>query len=170
MNPLTPPELALLEFLHRPPLIPPLKPQKFHRTFFQFILEYGWFYRPAPLPTGLKRGTDGECYNNALRLALDNPNLIYVEGFGDGGGGRRFHHAWVTDGQGRAIDSTWRKPAAVYAGVPFRTSFVALVGLKNKGVGGLIDDSLNHFPLLNELGDRPEEWLDLRGKGYRALT
>jgi hypothetical protein len=57
------------------------------RTSSQFVLEYGWFYTPSPLPQKLALGPDGECYNNALRLVLDDAKLIYVEGFAAGGGG-----------------------------------------------------------------------------------
>jgi hypothetical protein len=91
--------------------------------------------------------------------------LIYVEGFAAGEGGLRIHHAWVTDGNGRVIDNTWRVPGVVYVGVPFRCGFVSLTGLKNKGVGSLLDDFANDYPLLRELSDKPEKWLEPNGKG-----
>jgi hypothetical protein len=140
------------------------------RTSSQFVRDYGWFYTPAPLPKGVPLGTKAECYNNALKLALDNPNFTYVEGFAIGRGGVRIHHAWVTDGTGRAIDNTWNRPGLVYAGVPFKTEFVTLIGLTNDDVGSLIDDWEHEWPLLNARGDHPEQWLEPKGNGSRKLT
>jgi hypothetical protein len=37
--------------------------------------------------------------------------------------------------------------------------------LRNKAFISFIDDWQNGFPLLNDLGEKPEEWLDERGKG-----
>jgi hypothetical protein len=126
------------------------------RTSKQFVLEYGWFYKRAPLPQDVVLATRGECYNNALCLALENPSFVYCEGFAAGKGGSRIHHAWVTDGRGRAIDNTWVPPGMVYAGVPFKAGFVSLIGLMNDGVGSLLDDWEHDWPLLRELGDYPE--------------
>jgi hypothetical protein len=140
------------------------------RTSCQFVLEYGWFYEPASVPKAVKMASEGECYNNALILALTDPSLIYVEGFTASEGGVRIHHAWVTDGRGRAIDITWAAQGAVYIGVPFKSGFVSLMGLKNKGVGSPLDDWENGYPLLRELGDRPEEWLEPRGNGFAKVT
>jgi hypothetical protein len=58
----------------------------------------------------------------------------------------------------------------VYIGVPFKSGFVSLMGLKNKGVGSLLDDWENGYPLLRELGDRSEEWLEPRGNGFAKVT
>jgi hypothetical protein len=63
------------------------------RTSCQFVLEYGWFYEPAPVQEGVEMASEGECYNNALILALTDPSLIYVEGFAASEGGVRIHHA-----------------------------------------------------------------------------
>lgn len=52
-----------------------------------------------------------------------------------------------------------------YAGVPFRTTFVTLTALRNRATVSLLDDFQNNYPLRSELGDRPDEWLDLRGRG-----
>jgi hypothetical protein len=140
------------------------------RTPSQFIHDYGWFYEPAPLPKAVGAGDADECYNNALVLALNDPSLIYVEGFAAGPGGLRIHHAWATDGNGRAIDNTWKIPGVVYVGVPFKCGFVSLMGLKNKGVGSLMVDYANDFPLLRELSDQPEKWLDPSGKGVVRIA
>jgi hypothetical protein len=141
------------------------------RTPSQFIHDYGWFYEPAPLPKTVEAGNADECYNNALVLTLNDSSLIYVEGFAVvRAEGFRIHHAWVTDGNGRAIDNTWEVPGVVYVGVPFRCGFVSLMGLKNKGVGSLLVDYANGFPLLGELSDQPEKWLDPRGEGITRIA
>jgi hypothetical protein len=140
------------------------------RTSRQFVLDFGWFYKPGPLPQGVVLANEGECFNNALILALADPKLIYVEGFAALDGGPRTFHAWVTDGTGRAIDNTWVTPGVVYAGVPFKRGWVSLMGLKNKGVGSLIDDWQHDWPLLRALGDKPKTWLELEGKGFAKLT
>lgn len=140
------------------------------RTSCQFVLDYGWFYEPGPFPQEVERGVEGECYNNAFRLALQDKSLVYVEGFATGKSGLRIHHAWVTDGTGRAIDNTWRKPGIVYAGVPFTTQFVSITGLRNKGVDSLIDDWEHDWPLLRELTEQPEHWLEPRGRGVVEIA
>lgn len=70
---------------------------------------------------------------------------------------------------GNAIDNTWRQPGIVYAGVPFTLEFVTVTTQKNHASISLLDDFQNGFPLLGELGDRPDEWLELRGRGTKQL-
>jgi hypothetical protein len=130
------------------------------RTSRQFVLDYGWFYTPMPLHTGVKLSKKAECYNNALNLTLDDPTLVYVEGFAIGKAGVPVSHAWATDGKGHAIDNTWASPSL----------FVNLTGVKNKSVGSLIDDWDHDWPLLHDLGDHPEHWLQLMGKGFTKLS
>ena len=140
------------------------------RSACQFILDHGWLYEPGPLRQGIGPGQSNECYNNALNLVLADESLVYVEGFTADECGLRIHHAWVTDGKGRAIDPTWAKPGVVYAGVPFKSSFVCKTGLKDKGLGSLLDDWEQGYPLLQDLGDRPDEWMEPRGIGFAKLT
>lgn len=47
-----------------------------------------------------------ECFDNALSDAA-NPALRYTEGFALMDGGIPTHHGWVTDTDGKALDSTW---------------------------------------------------------------
>jgi hypothetical protein len=145
-------------------------PRPLKRSSYQFLLAYGWFYTPQPLPKKAAPGAVGECYNNALKLVLDDPGLMYIEGFAAGGDGLPIHHAWATDGTGRAIDITWATPGVIYVGVPFKAGWVSLMGLKYKGVGGLLDDWEHDWPLLRGLGDEPEKWLELKGRGAKKLT
>ena len=140
------------------------------RTSCQFVLDYGWFYTPSRLSKLVGPGPEGECYKNALMLVLDNPKLTYVEGYAAGGGSHPIRHAWATDGKGRVIDNTWRLSGSVYAGVPFKVAWVSSTGLKNKGIGSLIIDWEHDWPLLRELGDEPQKWLEMKGKGFRKVT
>lgn len=140
------------------------------RTSRQFVADYGWFYEPGPFPQDVACGIENECYNNALRLTLEDKSLIYVEGFAAGASGLGIHHAWATDGAGRVIDNTWREPGVVYAGVPFTTPFVSVTGLRNEGVGSLIDDWQHDWPLLRRLTDQPEYWMEPRGRGVIEIA
>jgi len=72
-------------------------------------------------------------------------------------------HAWVTDGEGLAIDNTWPKAGVAYAGVPFKSDFVKKTRIKNLANISLLDDGANGWPLLRGLGDSPDEWLALQG-------
>ena len=139
------------------------------RTACEFVVEYGWWYTAAPLPDPLIRGKENECFMNAFFLALEQNELVYVEGYAMLDGGRRVNHAWLTDGRGNAFDGTWPEPGVAYAGVPFRTGFVNFNHLKNREVVCLIDDYPHDWPLLRDLGDKPDEWLDLRGRGREKI-
>lgn len=141
-----------------------------NRTKCEFVLEYGYWYDPIPSPDAMAMGKPNECFKNAFDLAMDSTDFIYCEGFALYEGGLRVHHAWVTDGQGRAIDNTWGKPGVAYAGVPFLTDFLNLRFLLNEAVICQLDDWEHDWPLLRDLGDRPDEWFEFRGKGMRRLA
>lgn len=51
------------------------------RTFQQFVLEYGSWYEPAPLPDGITCGPNNECFKNAALLTSTENSFIYCEGF-----------------------------------------------------------------------------------------
>jgi hypothetical protein len=142
----------------------------FRRTLQEFVLDYGWWYEPAVLPGRFPRGTPQECFRNAAFLALNDESLIYCEGYAlfRHGSAPRLH-AWVTDGTGRAIDNTWPQCGVAYAGVPFQSLFVNMTALRNRATISLLNDYRNLYPLRNELGDRPGEWLEERGRGTERL-
>jgi hypothetical protein len=142
----------------------------FKRTLREFVLEYGWWYEPGEVTGRIARGTPQECYKNATLLAAEDDSLIYCEGFAlfKSGGVPRLH-AWVTDGDGRAIDNTWPQAGVCYAGVPFQSLFVTMTALKNHAAISLLDDRRNRYPLLGGLGGRPGEWLEPLGRGIRRL-
>lgn len=41
--------------------------------------------------------------------------------------------------------------------------------LKNHATISLLDDYQNNYPLRGELGDRPDEWPDTRGRGTERV-
>lgn len=166
LSEMTSPRDELLDFLRHSEATPAAKALGLKRTFQAFVLEYGWWYEPAEPDGKIPKGTPQRCHTNATNLTLDDDTLIYCEGYAlFESGSRPTIHAWVTDGRGRAIDNTWPKPGVAYAGVPFRSLFVNMTALKNHATVSLLDDYQNNYPLRGELGDRPGEWLDLRGRG-----
>jgi hypothetical protein len=162
-------QAKMLNFLQRSRPTPDAK-AIFKRSPQAFVLEYGWWYEPDLLPEHVKPGTPQECHHNAAMLTIDDDSLIYCEGYAlfQPGSEPRVH-AWVTDGRGRAIDNTWPVPGVVYAGVPFQGLFVTMTSLKNKATISLLDDYQNLYPLRGDLGDRPDEWLEQRGRGVSRI-
>lgn len=144
---------------------------RFLRTMEQFVLDYGWWYAPSPLPDQIESGTAQQCHKNAQILSTEHDGLIYCEGyalFKDGMS--RTLHSWVTDGQGRAFDNTWPEPGVAYAGVPFKNLFVTMTNLKNHASISMLDDWQNNYPLRGELGDQPGEWYEQAGEGLSKIS
>lgn len=141
------------------------------RTLQQFVLEHGWWYEPVQLPEHLAIGKPKQCIKNAVNLALDDRSLIYCEGYALlKERSLPVIHAWVTDGNGNVIDNTWPQPGVAYAGVPFKSLFVNATALKNHAIVSLLDDYQNNYPLRSDLGDRPDEWLEVRGCGLKRVA
>ncbi len=67
-------------------------------------------------------------------------------------------------------EKPWRLAGVAYAGVPFKSLFVNMTALKNRAIVSLLDDYQNNCPLRGDLGDRPDEWLDLRGCGLMKVS
>lgn len=163
------PQAQLLQFL-RDSVPTPAAQAFLKRTFQQFVLEYGWWYYPAELPSSIARGTPNQCHKNAADLCGSDGSLIYCEGYAlFKPGGLPTIHSWATNGDGRVIDNTWPQPGVAYAGVPFKDLFVVMTALKNHATVSLLDDYQNDYPLRGELGDRPDEWLELRGRGFAKI-
>jgi len=138
------PQARLLDFLRRSIPMPGAK-AVFKRTLQEFVLQYGWWYEPSVLPRQIARGTPQECHKNATFLTLEDDSLIYCEGY-----------------------ALFRSGVA-YAGVPFQSLFVNMTALKNHATISLLDDYQNLYPLRCGLGDRPDEWLEQRGRGLTRL-
>jgi hypothetical protein len=163
------PQARLLAFLRQSVPAPGAK-AIFKRTLREFVLEYGWWYEPSVVPGWIAPGTPQECFKNAAFLTVDDDSLIYCEGYAlfSGDSAPRLH-AWVTDGNGCAIDNTWPQSGVAYAGVPFQSLFVNMTTLKNRATISLLDDYQNLYPLRCDLGDHPDEWLEERGRGIARL-
>ena len=166
---MNPNQSTLLNFLQTSETTPEAK-LLLKRSFQEFVIEYGWWYEPTEIPKGIATGTYQECFTNAAELSQPDDSLIYCEGYALFKPGMLpTLHAWVTDGQGKAIDNTWPTQGIAYAGVPFKSDFVTMTALKNRAVVSLLDDWQNKWPLRSELGDRPDEWLEGRGRGIERV-
>lgn len=134
-----------------------------------FVLKYGWWYRPTELPARIGYGESGWSFENASRLAIKDRGLVYCEGFVLAEHPAPLLQAWVTDGDGQVIDNTGDTIGLVYLGVPFKTGYVLDAFRKNRAFESVINDWRNFWPLCHELGDRPEKWLELRGEGEQRV-
>ncbi|QDT91731.1 hypothetical protein [Gimesia algae] len=143
---------------------------RFTRTMEQFVIDYGWWYDPSPLPDGFESGKAQQCHKNAYMLSAKHNELIYCEGFALSKDSLLpTLHSWVTDGQGRALDNTWQEPGIAYAGVPFKYLFVTKTTFQNGASISLLDDWQNNHPLRGELGDLPDEWYERAGEGLTKI-
>jgi len=111
-----------------------------------WVLKNGRHWTPAPLPKDVELMTIKECFKNAALLALERPDLTYVEGFATIGLVPVLH-AWCVDDEGRVIDPTWPEGGIEYYGVPFDRRWLIRELAKVKYYG-FIDDYRRGFPLL----------------------
>lgn len=128
---------------------------------YDFLLaharEWDGHARPLDIPLGRMK----ECFKNAAQLIMRDWDdaLTYCEGYADTGV-FPVHHAWVVDGEGRVIDTTWRErgrygheaPASDwrYFGVPFTRH--GLYEALAHGTYGVLDKIDYKEPI-------PEGWL-----------
>ena len=102
------------------------------------IRDKGQLFRAAKLPKSVRKMASGECFRNSFHLMLENPGLIYVEGYGNSI--IPTLHAWCIDVNGNVVDATWEGPEqCAYYGIPFRREFVIEETIKLK-VYGLLSD------------------------------
>ncbi|CAB4130412.1 hypothetical protein UFOVP119_36 [uncultured Caudovirales phage] len=110
-------------------------------TMEEFVLRHALpARRGSVLPAGVPMDQPKDCYRNAAHLAIANPGYTYCEGYAIRNSlPLPIQHAWVVDGIGRVIDSTWSEPERCqYLGVPFsRDELVRELTLN--GVYGLLD-------------------------------
>lgn len=130
----------------------------------QFLLDHGRDYAIGPDSFKGPRGEQGQCFMNAAHLALDNPDMTYVEGkvhcHGIG-----LDHGWCVDADGIVVDPTIRDGhdghISDYFGVPFKTNYLRKALLWN-GYYGLLDYFYCNktAPKLYELGlEAGQQWL-----------
>ncbi|WP_147283026.1 hypothetical protein [Pseudorhodoferax soli] len=82
------------------------------------------------------RGPAKQCYRNAAQLAMDFPELTYVEGIAQGGS-ILIPHAWCIDEDGRVVEATWPETGNAYWGAAYDTEFLIFWILKQKVWGVL---------------------------------
>ena len=120
-----------------------------------FLLDKGWWYKPNPKPDHIPTGKMNECFSNAFWLAFEDPSLIYTEGFALYGENQIITaHAWVTDGKGNVIDNTWDHVGVAYAGIPLHIKWLNNSYVKQRAIVCVLDDYMNDWPILRDLGDR----------------
>lgn len=107
-----------------------------------FYLWLGHTFEVHPLPAAYSPGPLGQCYMNAGRLAVENPDLVYCEGWAFHAGIIPLHHAWCVDPSGKVIDPTWSGYDGLeYVGVALRRDF-HLRQLDKHEVWGILSDGL----------------------------
>lgn len=88
----------------------------------RYVAAYGEEFKSAPLPDGVEKGPDRECYRNASLLVMTHPEYDYAEGFAkvEELPELTFMHAWAVTKDGTVVDPTWRKPEmSQYFGVRY---------------------------------------------------
>lgn len=79
-----------------------------HRNYYDMVATLS----PGPkrvaltLPEGYEVMEPQQCFRNAWNLVMDDPTLLYCEGFAQARG-LVLEHAWVEDEHGTIIDPTW---------------------------------------------------------------
>lgn len=111
----------------------PDAPQGIHPDFWQmlwlqaglseglprWLLDHGTAFPDVRLHDQL--GLPRQCFFNAGTLAINQPHLRYCEGLAASADlPLPVPHAWVVDEQGRAVETTWRKPGVAYLGAVFQ--------------------------------------------------
>ena len=130
----------------------------------KFLLDHGRDYMIGPDSYALPRGEIKQCFMNAAHLAIDNPDMTYVEGkvacYGLG-----IDHAWCVDADGVVHDPTITGHEdghiSDYYGVPFKTAYLRKALIWN-GYYGLLDywTAGKTAPQLYELGSEAgQQWL-----------
>lgn len=103
-----------------------------HRSPHDLLLQHGTLRQASlGLPDWCPPMRLGDCFANAHNLALNNPNLTYVEGLAQATIMPTWH-AWLEGPDGRIIDPTWASldgpewsDPFSYLGIRFDTDFVA---------------------------------------------
>lgn len=119
-----------------------------YKCIEDFVLREGREFQAVPLPSNIPAMQKRQCFYNCTMLALEHPELTYVEGYGCNM--IPTMHAWCIDAQGRVVDPTWDyREGLNYYGVAFSRDYLRQVyGGKDKKFYGLIDSPETGWPLL----------------------
>ncbi|BAZ47091.1 hypothetical protein NIES4102_41370 (plasmid) [Chondrocystis sp. NIES-4102] len=122
--------------------------------FEELVLDLGVEMSFSPLPEDIKLGFQKGCYYNSFRVLVDNPDLIYCEGYAlQSDLSLPLIHAWLVNEDGQIIDPTWNNCNTVYLGIPFNTEwFIKLLRSRDREDCLAIFESnyLEKFSLLKE--------------------
>lgn len=127
--------------------------QQQFQSMERYVLDYGEWWAPQPLPAKYRRGVPKLCFQQSQALARRYKSLRYVEGFVMDAKIQcmPFHHGWCVDAGGRVVDVTWPEAGLAYLGVVFDLKFVR-EQLKGTGCCSVIDNWVKGFPLLLKEG------------------
>lgn len=140
-------------------------------SIYKLVLDYGWWYEAISLPKGVRQRKKKECYFNASQLAFDRDQFTYVEGFAFSKGlAFPIQHAWVTDGMGQAIDTTWEPPSVVYAGIPFKTQQVARIMAREEASVPMLNERMYDHINGVDISDYSKSWCESRGNGMSPVS
>ena len=117
----------------------------------EFVLKNGRsFETTIPLPSNIKKGKEGTCFENAFWVASGNRHkYYYCEGYAANKGMLPVLHAWVVNRKHEVIDPTCPF-AKYYYGFIFKLSYVCQWVPKNRGHKSIIDNWIQGWPLLKE--------------------
>lgn len=111
-----------------------------------FLLKEGRAFEPVPRPNGITKMADKQCFKNCFQLATASRGKYrYAEGYG--ASIIPVSHAWLVDGEGNAVDPTWRNPGSAYFGIVIPEKLLLTIVLR-KGTYGCLDDWENRWPIL----------------------
>ena len=135
--------------------------------FEGLVLEHGREFTPGALPAGVERGNLGECFMNAGKIVLDDPETYaYAEGWA--GLHIPVHHAWVVERRtGLALEVTWEQPGT-YIGIVFDYRWL-LRYLCTSRVWGVFYNGLKSSAALLEPG-APLTWIDPLSRPERNIS
>lgn len=90
-----------------------------------------------------RRRRQGECFKNALELAMSRDDLFYVEGFALAY--IPIHHGWCVDAEGKIYEPTWKPEARPYYGVVLDKEFAMKRVIENDH-WGLLSNEIHACP------------------------
>jgi hypothetical protein len=98
-----------------------------------FMMKLGRAWAPQALPVSVPRGPQRRCYENAGTLAIERPELTYVEGYAAAPGSIiPVNHAWCVDAEGRVVDNTFVEPEnSQYLGVAISSTTLRALVMEN---------------------------------------
>ena len=79
------------------------------------LLEHGREFKFAKLPEHMKTGEAKNCFENAMDLCYEHPELAYAEGYAMKKSlGVPLDHGWCVDEAGTVYDPTWEGPGEYF--------------------------------------------------------